>query len=305
MDINKYVINRCDRLSRLNHTIKQLNKVDLSDMVVRVNADSPEKLNLMNESYKYCSKKAFNNICNPNSTIVIPTLKSLACTITHQKIWKHIIDNDAKFGLIIEDDIEINDTFTFKQNYEVVLNIIKTIDKNNPFYIVFNGNYQEINSNEFDNINVSSLNSFISDLNSYSNNYANTLENTGYINNSNYLNHVNIKRFPVSSNITITGTHFYIINNKMASFLLENTKYCNYQIDIEISFLAKKNWYNYNINHPIFLNIEDNCIKQSSKFKSDCQLYVITKKELSNVLNFNEDISENILSFIPFCLKTI
>ena len=138
--INKFLINRKDRIDRMIHSFKELNKVNLSDMITKINAIVPED-NLKNNLSKYISKKAKENLNNTQNTIMIPTLNSLGCLLSHKKIWEHIVEKNITHSIIIEDDIEIKDNFGFEQDYLRLIDIIKNNKTNDLMYIIFNGKY--------------------------------------------------------------------------------------------------------------------------------------------------------------------
>ena len=106
----------------------------------------------------------------------------------------------------------------------------------------------------------------------------------------------NIKKI----NGLLVGTHFYYINYNMAKYLLTSCINITYQIDIEIGIIALKKYY---CDYIKFLNIDTKCIRQSKKFNSDIQYYMISINELNNILRFPKEVNAIIFKFIPDHLK--
>ena len=86
-----------------------------------------------------------------------------------------------------------------------------------------------------------------------------------------------------------TGLHFYFINKKMATYLLEQTFNMTYQLDIHLGICASyQNYYD----TFQFLNVDTGSIKQDKSFISDVQLYNIKDDELFQ-------ITKNMSPFLP------
>ena len=273
--IHKYLINLPHRQERLFHCLEQLRKIDLDDMITIVKALSPEEA--QKQQFIFLTKQGYQNIKNPQSTLFIPNYKSLACGISHQKCWSHMIVNNIEEAFIMEDDIQVTNPDFFRFEFEQAREIIRD---NSPkgTYIIFNGKY--IKNNNYHNNKYS----YCSDLGSLGDCI------------SPYDHYSDIKYFPYI-NYSVIGCHFYYLNLKMATFLLKKLKHISYQIDIEISNLAKV------YNDHLFLNVESSSIVQSSQFPSDIQFYSISKHEISYIFNLHIDISNQIWSYLLPCFR--
>ena len=256
--IHKYLINLPERQERLFHALEQLRKVYLDDMITIVKAVSPEEAH--QQQFSFLTKQGYQNIKNPQNTILIPNYKALGCNISHQKCWSHMVVNDIDEAFIMEDDIQVTNPDFFQFELEQVREIIKDNSLKATF-ILFNGKYIK--------------NNYYHEYDSY---YSQTESLGSYINP--YDHYSDIKYFPYF-NYSVIGCHFYYLNLKMATFLLKKLKHISYQIDIEISDLAKV------YNDHIFLNVESSSIIQSSQFHSDIQFYSISKHEISYLFNLN------------------
>lgn len=271
---HKYLINLPDRQERLFHSLEQLRKVDLDDMITIVKAVSPEEA--QKQQFSFLTKQGYQNIKNPQSTLLIPNYKALGCSISHQKCWSHMVVNNIEEAFIMEDDILVTNPDFFRFELEQVREIIKD-NSSKATFILFNGKYIKNNYNyEYDSYysQMGSLGDCISPYDHYS----------------------DIKYFPYI-NYSVIGCHFYYLNLKMATFLVKKLKHISYQIDIEISNLAKV------YNDHIFLNVESSSIIQSSQFPSDIQFYSISKHEISYLFNLNIDISNQIWNYLLPCFR--
>lgn len=272
IDFNLFLINLYNRPERLIHTLSELRKVNLSNNVTRIEACTPEQA--YNLQHQYLSKKAYLNIKKTKSTIIIPNYKALACAISHINIWKNIVENNLDYCLIVEDDIEINDSILFKMEIDKMINMIKDI-------------------NSFDNKSTSTLitfnSKFLKDNEYYYYNH--------YNNNNNYIDYKNDNNIIFKRiNNKIIGCHFYYINNKAANILLKyvNSNKITYQIDIEIFNILHKS-YEHNCH---LYNLCTKSIYQSKKFISDIQWFNLTPNSISIILKLPLDICENIFKFI-------
>ena len=271
--IQKYIINLPERPERLHHSIEQLRKVNLDDMITIVRAVSPEEAQCC--QFDYLGKSGYQNIRNPQNTLLLPNYKALACFISHQKCWKHMVQHDIEEAFIIEDDLEITNPHFFRFDLEQTKEIIEeNYDK--PMYIIFNGKYLE-NKN--------------GDSNYYYYLESNQTKNVNDVL-SQFGIYPEIKYFPYID-CSVVGCGYYYVNLKMATLLLQKLKHINYQLDVEISNLAKI------YTGHIFLNVESSSITQSKKFTSDIQFYQISQYEISYLFNLNSDISRQILDYLP------
>ena len=282
--IPKFVINRRDKPERQHHTMNQLDKSNLSNFVTICNAKEPDS-DLKNNLHNYISEKAYQNIKNINSTLILPNLRSVALTNSHKDIWKYILNNNINHALIIEDDIEISDSFLLHKELNHLYDITSKMPRSLPKYVIFNGSYHKSIEHEdyleYEDNNVYQSNNNITNYASYD------LNNYPYF-----------KYFPNNS-FEVVGCHFYYINQEMAKILLDELKITTYQIDIEISKLSKNEFIK---NKCTFLNVETNSIMQSKKFNSTLQPYKINSQVLSSTLNLPTEISNHILSYFPECL---
>ena len=201
----------------------------------------------------------------------MPTWGSVACAISHMECYKYIIDNNLKFGIICEDDIEINDIKKFKISLQQGINIVnkclqevKSTSRN--ILITFNSEKIKLNSD---------------------NNY--------------YSEKINVNRdnkYLEKISGPFKNTHFYIINYNMAKNLYYNLKSFIYQIDIQIGFLIKRVLSLYGSYNHLLYNFKNCGIIQSKQFKSDIQYHFITLEDIQ-CIEFSNDILHNILSFLP------
>ena len=135
-NIKKIVINLEKNHDRFFNTLKELKKVGLSDMISRFDAMTPSRVK--NTQFKYITVDAYNNIKNVNSTLILPNLNAVACAMSHIKVWYYILNNGIENALIMEDDIEITDSYLFKIFYTDIVKIINSTHKYNPLLITFN-----------------------------------------------------------------------------------------------------------------------------------------------------------------------
>ena len=269
--MQKIVINLHNRPKKLLHTLNELRKVNLSDLIILFEAKTPEyaKSNFHNILHK----DAYQNIKNTRSTTIIPNFKAVACALSHISCWKYIIDNNINDCIIIEDDIEIKDPELFKMEYANFTQTVKSNSSGKPLFITFNSKNFPCNFDAYP--------------------YYDT----------NYINPYGLNGFR-TINKPFTGLHFYYLNRRMAKFLWSNIKLIKYQLDIEIGLLAAKRAYPLN-NDIIFCNLHTKTIIQSKKFKSDIQYYPISIEELGNILKLPDEIIRIIYEFIPNCYKMI
>lgn len=274
-EIPVYMINLHNRTERLVHCLQQLRKVDLHKIVTRIEACTSEEA--CKGQHLYISQKAYQNIKNPRSTLILPNYKALGCAISHIEAWKAILSSGFRHGIVVEDDIEIKDPVLFKiemnKMKQLISNIITNNNNNNikynqkPIFITFNA---KINNN--------------SDFYYYE-----TTDN--YI-----INYTDSDTYFKKISGQFTGTHFYYIDANMIKYLLEKFERnrLTYQIDIQIyNFIKEWNLYN-----SFTYNLKTNSIIQSPKFPSDVQWYNYSVKSLSIVLKLPTDVSQVIFNFM-------
>lgn len=274
--MHKLIINLHNKYKKLVHTYQELEKVNLNDITTRIIACN--EVEAKTNGYKYLTPKAYANIKNLKSTVIIPNYRALACAMSHIKCWKYIIDNNIEDCLIIEDDVEITDIELFKINYNNINEIIKKNKNNKALFITMNSKLIELNDIYDDIYNSSGI--LINKYNDGKNIYYKE----------------NIKQI---CNV-FTRTHFYYVNNKMAKIFYNELNNIDYQIDIEIGLLAKKYRYYYD---KLFLNIQTNSIIQSKNFISSVQFYNITINEIISIFNINYDVASLIYDNIPDIYK--
>lgn len=279
-DIQKYLINLPHRKQRLYNSLTQLRKVELDNMITIVKGVSPEKAR--QQQFSRLTKRGYQNIQNPQSSILIPNYQALACSISHRNCWVHMVLNDIEEALIIEDDIEIVHPEFFRFEIEQMREVVSA-NSHKCIYIIFNGQYIRKREDYF----------FSEDYQEYS--YQGSHEDLEHITNQ-YDNYQDIKYFPYID-YSVIGCHFYYVNLKMASFFLTKLKQIQYQIDIEISNLASV------YSSHLFLNFKSSSIKQGHQFPSDIQFYLISKHEISRLLNLNLDLSDKIWGYLSPCFR--
>ena len=316
--MHKLVINLSHNYKRLVHTFQELEKVNLNENVTRIIACNEDEAKI--DGFRYLTPKAYSNIINVKSTLIIPNYRAVACAMSHIKCWQYIIDNNIDNCLIIEDDIEIINKQLFKINFNYITNIIKENKTNKSLFISMNSKmFNQKDDNQYNSsgilindyqynssgilINDYQYNSsgiLINDNDILINDYQYNNNNDIFINKMNNGNYINYNSEIKHIYDIFTRCHFYYINKEMAQLLLNETKNIDYQIDIEIGLLAKK--YKY-YRDKIFLNIETGSIIQSKKFISSVQFYNITINEIVNIFNINHDIASIIYNHIPDIYK--
>ena len=269
-NIPVYLINLYNRPERLISSIKELKKINLSKTIKRIEACTPNEA-IVNQG-EYLTKKAYNNIKNTYSTIILPNYKSLACGISHIETWREIMKSQENEAFIVEDDIIINDSELCKIELNRMNTLIRNISRQEkklkPIFITFNSN---INTNT----NI-------------------ILNETYYYDNINPSDHNGIYFKKITDKFI--GLHFYYINRPMIKYLLEQFYIyrLTYQIDIQFyTYISNFNFHNSHI-----YNLSTNSIIQSKKFISDIQWFNYRPNSLSIVLKLPIDISENIYKFI-------
>ena len=108
MSIPILIINLKNQPDSLTRTFNELYKLsELSNNVTRMNAVNgldAEKL-----KHKYISKEVERNIQSIESTVILPTWKSVGCAISHIRCWEYMLKIGLEYAMIMEDDVKIND----------------------------------------------------------------------------------------------------------------------------------------------------------------------------------------------------
>ena len=262
--IPKFIINIKQNKKRLQSTLHELQKISFDDFYTIVNAITPKDIKNPEE---YIDYKTYMNILNPTQSIMLPTFGSLACALSHMKIWKHIVQNNIKKAFIIEDDIKITDKVKFKFDLQTMYRFITNI--HSKILFTFGSKYFK----------------------------------KEYINNPYYHYYGQFKlQKDTKKQITqisgpIIGTHFYYVNKDICLYLLNHIKKIKYQIDVEIGLLS------HNIN---IYNFNTQAIQQNKTFKSDVQLPLISLKDVYNLMKHklqSKNISQIIFSYIPYIFR--
>jgi GR25 family glycosyltransferase involved in LPS biosynthesis len=250
-----FVINLPNREKRMMNAIQQLEKVNLADLIIRKRGVTPE------EAYKkrhlFLSYEALMNIKYPKSCIIMPSYKALACAMSHIQVWNQILDLRMDGAFVVEDDIQINNVDKFNIWYKKV---VKLVDDDSKAYLVTFNSRTNYNYEDYDNYNYDFFNMQVS---------SEKIERTA-------------NRF--------TGCHFYYINKKMITEIIDSVNDMTYQFDIHLGEVSKRYLY---YSTYLFLNVNTDSIQQRTDYISDTQPYFITPQTLFN-------ISNRITPFLPF-----
>jgi GR25 family glycosyltransferase involved in LPS biosynthesis len=114
-----YYINLDRRLDRLQHINNELNKINYSGPIERIDAIDGKQLDIDILSDKLITVEGKNDALDKNKGMYfILTPGAIACALSHLNIYNKIIEEmpDDKYSLILEDDITINDNFIDKLN---------------------------------------------------------------------------------------------------------------------------------------------------------------------------------------------
>jgi len=302
------VINLPNRLNKMNHVIQQLIKVNLHQNIIRINAYN--EIYAEQNKFKYITLRARDNIKSSNNSIVLPNYQSLACCLSHRKTWKYIIDHDLPFAIIVEDDIEIINIEKFLFQYNHSLRILENYnDKDLKMMITLNSKPMKNLDPKFFKYDLENI--FFDEIKkngnicytNYGKQFSHSFFNYHYSNlNYNELASSICKKKQNNKFGIITkpfiGTHFYIINQKMAKYLYHNFSLFTYQLDIELGYHFQKV---FNQSHVILgYNIETDSIIQSKNFESDIQFKIFTPILISIYLKLPLDVCTNIWEFIPY-----
>ena len=253
-DIPIYIINLKTEKKRLHNVKKELKKIgDFKNINFfdAIDSDQAEKI-----SFSYIDYVSYENITKKLlSTKILPTWSSVGCAISHYKCWELIHKNyeekkyEYNYGIIVEDDIIIEDIIKFKYKLHKVWHIFNRID-NDPILFLFDS----VKNIFFDNTN-----SEYSDTNS-----------------ENITNSYNIEDIQIINN-EFTNTHFYFININYIKNLLKYLLPIKFQIDIELGrhIFKLRNI----INLPTF-NLIDSGIRQDKTLISNVQYHFHEKIEL-------------------------
>ena len=104
-----FVINLPHRIDRWKSSLEQLDKIEpVIEKIYKIKATDSNSAK--QQMCTYITKTAYQNIQNKKFTHILPTWGSLGCAISHINTWKYIVENNIKYALICEDDIQINDS---------------------------------------------------------------------------------------------------------------------------------------------------------------------------------------------------
>ena len=136
-----FIINlerRKDKLDRIKERIKKIQNNEDIEIIKAVDGNNINTEYLSVNKYKVNSKWRDNNNKRPIK------LGEIGCSLSHYKIWKRIVEEKIKFGIILEDDAVFSDDYNEKIN-EITKNI-----EYDMLYLgrkVFNKNEEEVNEN--------------------------------------------------------------------------------------------------------------------------------------------------------------
>lgn len=267
MDPQIIVINLLKNQDRMENILNELNKVNLCENIVRINAINAKKA--YNLRHQYFTQDVEDNIDHLKSTITIPTWGAAGCAISHINTWKYIYKNKIELALIFEDDTEISNTNDFNYCYNLAKNIYRNKIQNNsaanfkPFFFSFLS-YTASPIYKFENRNM----------------------------------------FDFSNDSFFIGTSCYMVNYDFCLFMNNQLMPITNQIDIELAKYLNSNKYNYN-KRDIYLFNKKSGVIQSNKFNSDAQYYFINLEELIWALyDIPNEIVKIIFSHLP-CKENI
>ena len=143
-----YYINLDRRPDRLKHIKNELNKINYSGPIERIQGIDGRQLNINNLSNDLITIEGKNDALNKNKGMYyILTPGAIGCALSHLNIYNKIIEemSDDNYSLILEDDIIINNNFMNKLN--------NYTSKMPHFDILFLG-YHNFNSNEKNENNI-------------------------------------------------------------------------------------------------------------------------------------------------------
>lgn len=261
MDPQIFVINLINNNSRMKNILNELNKVNLCDNIIRINAIDAKKAYKLR--HQYFTQDVEDNINNLKSTITIPTWGAAGCAISHINTWRYIYKNKINLALIFEDDTEISNTDDFNYCYNLAKNIYKnkiqnSTDNFKPFFFSFLS-YTSSPIYKFENRNM----------------------------------------FDFSSDSFFIGTSCYMVNYDFCLFMNNQLMPITNQIDVELAKYLNSNKYNYN-KRDIYLFNKKSGIIQSKKFNSNVQFYFINLEELIWALySMPKEIVKIIFGYLP------
>ena len=129
MDPKIFVINLLKNDNRMKNILFELDKVNLCENVIRINAVNEKRA--YNLRHKYFTPLVEQNINNLKSTTVIPTWGAGGCAISHINTWNYIKENKIELALILEDDTEISSINDFNYCFNLAKNIYRNNIQNN------------------------------------------------------------------------------------------------------------------------------------------------------------------------------
>jgi len=121
-------INLKHRTDRNENVIEELNKLNLQEKAVRIDAVNGRELNINKLPDNLITKKGKEDALNENQKVyTYLTPGAIGCAISHKKTYEYIVNNRLKSALILEDDITIDEDFNNKLN-GLLRNIPKDFD---------------------------------------------------------------------------------------------------------------------------------------------------------------------------------
>ena len=266
INIPKFIINIKQNKKRLQSTLHELQKILFDDFYTIINAITPKDIQNPEE---YIDYKTYMNILNPTQSIMLPTFGSLACALSHMKVWKHIVQNNIKEAFIIEDDIMITNKVKFKFDLQMMYQFIHNTDSK-LFFTFGSKHFKKL----------------------YSRYYRYDEPFT--------IQQQNDSKEPITQiSGPIIGTHFYYVNKDACLYFLNHIQKIKYQIDIEIGLLSHRlNMYNLNTS----------AIQQNKTFKSNVQLPLLSLEEVHDLFKSrlkSKYITRMIFSYIPYLFRQL
>lgn len=115
---------RPDRNTNVQNFLQQFN---LQLIAQRISAVDGSKLNLDHVPKTIISEKGIHDAKDKSKKTGIPlTPGGIGCALSHRTVWEHIITQNLKSALILEDDIRVEQDFHNKLNK--IMNSVKGLD---------------------------------------------------------------------------------------------------------------------------------------------------------------------------------
>ena len=203
-----YLINKKDQHKRLESSLDELKKLELS-IIHRV--DAVDASFAQKHMYSFFSYQVYKNITRgPTNTTIIPTWSAGACAISHLKAWELALIEEEEIIIICEDDIIVKSPEMCK----FFLLFVKNYLIENPLSIwFFNGTTKYVSSYAF-NYDYQSYSSIfgVDAKSSYTRLYNNT-------------------------EFCIIYSHFYMTTKTALKTMVEKFYPIEYQIDIHLRYI--------------------------------------------------------------------